>query len=144
MGAALAMQVAALPWRRGRAGVEILLVTSRETRRWIIPKGWPMSHLIDSNAAKREAWEEAGVDGCIRRRALGSYTYEKRAADGSRRSCIVTVFPFQVLHEHSNWPECRQRQRRWFTVQDAAARVAEAELRAIILAFGARGSEVGR
>ncbi len=136
MGKPISQQIAALPWRKGADGVEILLVTSRETKRWVIPKGWPMDHLVASNAAKQEAYEEAGIAGCIRRAAIGHYTYDKRAGDGSSRACVVTVYPFRVLQEHKAWPEDGERQRRWFSANDAAAKVKEAGLRAIILTFG--------
>lgn len=132
-------QVAALPWRKRRGRFEILLITSRETQRWVIPKGWPMTHLIAPNAAKREAYEEAGVDGSIRRKAIGRYTYEKRIRDGVTRPCVVTVYALGVGHEHETWPERKERKRCWFNAEEAAERVSEVELRAIILAFAAAG-----
>ena len=128
-------QVAALPWRRRRGGIEILLVTSRETRRWVIPKGWPMPRLVASGAARREAYEEAGVEGRLRRQAIGRYTYEKRLAGGSRTACVVTVYALGVLREYRTWPERLERKRSWFKAADAAAKVEEVGLRAIILAF---------
>jgi 8-oxo-dGTP pyrophosphatase MutT (NUDIX family) len=135
MPAARARQVAALPWRRRNGSIEILLVTSRETRRWVIPKGWPIVNLLAPNAAKREAYEEAGVDGRVRRKPVGRYTYSKRAADGSRRTCVVTVYALGVARQHRDWPERRERTRSWFKAQDAALKVEEAGLRAIIRAF---------
>jgi 8-oxo-dGTP pyrophosphatase MutT (NUDIX family) len=135
MGKSRAEQVAALPWRRRRGCVEILLVTSRETRRWVIPKGWPIARLVPSNAAKREAYEEAGVAGRVRRQAVGRYAYEKRSPDGSALSCVVTVFSLGVAREYSRWPECGERTRRWFKAEEAATKVHEAELGAIIRAF---------
>ena len=81
-------QVAALCWRRRKGTVEVLLVTSRETRRWVIPKGWPMDGLADYNAARREAFEEAGVEGHMRREPLGTFFYEKR---GKKEVLPVTV-----------------------------------------------------
>jgi len=137
MPRARATQVAALPWRKARGGLEILLITSRETRRWVIPKGWPIRNLVDSNAAKREAFEEAGVEGAVRRRPIGRYTYDKREADGSRRACIVTVYALGVVWEHSRWPERRERTRMWFKADVAANKVREPRLRAIIRAFAA-------
>lgn len=130
-----AAQIAALPWRRRNGGIEILLVTSRETHRWVIPKGWPMDHLIASNAAKQEAWEEAGVRGCVRRAALGCYRYRKRTAKGTARPCQVTVYALQVQRELRAWPEREERQRCWFPAELAADLVAEAELRDLILSF---------
>ncbi|HJQ58848.1 MAG TPA: NUDIX hydrolase [Vineibacter sp.] len=139
MSGIFAQQIAALPWRWRGGRLEILLITSRESRRWVIPKGWPMPRLIASNAAKREAYEEAGVDGAIRRAAIGRYTYEKRAKSGSSRACVVTVFALGVAREHRTWPEHRERTRRWCPVDEAADLVDEAELRAIIRAFAAHG-----
>ena len=135
MARARANQVAALPWRKRGERIEILLITSRETQRWVIPKGWPMANLAAFNAAKREAFEEAGVDGRVRRTAIGRYTYSKRAADGSRQACLVTVYALNVLQQHRAWPERGQRRRFWFTAAEAAGKVQEATLRAIIRAF---------
>jgi 8-oxo-dGTP pyrophosphatase MutT (NUDIX family) len=135
MPTARAQQVAALPWRRRNGNIEILLVTSRETRRWVIPKGWPIADLVASNAAKREAYEEAGVDGRVRRKPIGRYTYGKRAADGSRQTCVVTVFALGVTQQHRDWPERRERTRAWFKAKDAALKVQEIGLRANIRAF---------
>jgi 8-oxo-dGTP pyrophosphatase MutT (NUDIX family) len=132
-----ANQVGALPWRIRRGSLEILLVTSRQTRRWVIPKGWRMANLVDSNAAKREAFEEAGVAGRVRRKPIGRYTYSKRAADRSQRNCVVTVYALGVLREHRGWPERTERTRAWFRPEEAARKVREAGLRAIIRAFTA-------
>lgn len=136
MARSAARQVGALPWRRKGGGIEILLVTSRETKRWVIPKGWPMARLIDSNAAKREAYEEAGIDGRIQRQAIGRYAYDKRASNGSSQPCIVTVYAFRVLREHRSWPEKAERKRCWFKLEVAAEKVNEAGLRALIRSFG--------
>ncbi|MEQ1697665.1 MAG: NUDIX hydrolase [Hyphomicrobiaceae bacterium] len=126
-------QIAALPTRRGLDGqLEILLVTSRETHRWVIPKGWPMRNLADHLAAAEEAWEEAGVKGLLDEKALGSFTYDKR-----RRSDVialdVTVYLMKVAEVFDTWPEARERERAWFSITDAAEAIAEPELRAIIL-----------
>ena len=129
------MQIAALPWRKGKAGIEILLITSRETKRWVIPKGWPMLHLKDFNAAKREAHEEAGVEGRVRRNPIGLYTYEKKLKDQSMRSLGVHVYGLEVVRMLSHWPEYGQRLRQW-QKQDAAAKlVQEPQLEFIIKNF---------
>jgi 8-oxo-dGTP pyrophosphatase MutT (NUDIX family) len=129
-------QIAALPWRRKKDRVQILLVTSRETRRWVIPKGWPMEHLIDSNAAKLEALEEAGVDGHVKRASVGTYNYEKRLASGDVVTCRVAVFALEVVDQLKKWPEKAERKRQWFDVNDAAWEVDEAGLKVIIRKFG--------
>ncbi|GEP05451.1 NUDIX hydrolase [Methylobacterium oxalidis] len=133
------VQVAALPFRLGAEGQpEFLLVTSRETKRWIIPKGWPMPDRKDHRAAEREAYEEAGLKGRVGKKALGQYRYEKRMGDGSTVACAVKVFPLRVEDERRRWPERKQRRRRWYAPEDAAALVAESDLQELLLAFGAR------
>ncbi|HEY8579134.1 MAG TPA: NUDIX hydrolase, partial [Beijerinckiaceae bacterium] len=86
-------QVAALPWRLAPTGVEILLITSRGTKRWVIPKGWPMPGRRPHEAAQREAYEEAGVKGAIEPAPLGCYEYRKAAKNGALILCRVDVFP---------------------------------------------------
>jgi 8-oxo-dGTP pyrophosphatase MutT (NUDIX family) len=129
------VQYAALPIHRGEA-VEVMLITSRETRRWVIPKGWPMKGRKPHAVAAREALEEAGVTGRVGKTALGTYPYAKRLANGAAVLVKVRVFPLEVLRERSAWPEMAQRDRRWFSLNDAADAVEEPELSALILAFG--------
>jgi 8-oxo-dGTP pyrophosphatase MutT (NUDIX family) len=128
-------QVAALPYRQTDAGgVEFLLITSRETARWVIPKGWPMKGKEDRDAAAQEAWEEAGVRGRIGKRAVGRFEYDKILPDGRLR-CSVAVFPLAVELTDFAWPEFGERRRRWLLPQDAAAAVDEADLAKLILKF---------
>lgn len=129
-------QYGALPFRCGE-GVEILLITSRETRRWIIPKGWPMKGRTSRGAAAREALEEAGIAGRVARAPIGSYTYVKRGLGGQSWPCRVDVFPLEVRIERENWRERRQRIRQWFPFIEAADHVTEPDLKTLILAFGA-------
>lgn len=133
-------QVAALPVRPTPTGVEVLLITSRETRRWLIPKGWPMKGRKDYQAAAREALEEAGVQGKIRKQPIGAYTYQKRLIDRVE-PCRVMVYLLQVEKELPRWPEKDQRRRAWFSQRDAAERVSEPKLATLILALqtNARG-----
>jgi 8-oxo-dGTP pyrophosphatase MutT (NUDIX family) len=126
-----AKQIAALCWRWKKGQPEILLITSRETKRWVIPKGWPMDHLVDFNAAKTEAYEEAGVLGRMTRKSVGTYTYDKIEVDGTRR-VSVTVYALEVGEILKKWPEKRERRREWFSVSDAAQRVDEEGLKKII------------
>lgn len=134
-------QVAALPWRRN-ALVEILLVSSRETRRWVLPKGWPMKGRSLGQSAEREAHEEAGVEGEIAAAAIGRYRYMKRGKDGARE-LSVDVFPMRVTRERKHWPEEDERTRRWVSVEEAANAVDEPELKALIRAFGATLGDAG-
>jgi 8-oxo-dGTP pyrophosphatase MutT (NUDIX family) len=134
---AKARQVACLPWRRRRR-LEVLLITSRETRRWVIPKGWPIAGLGASGSAAREAFEEAGIEGRLSRSAIGSFSYDKRRADGTVKPTEVEVFALEVAVQHEDWPEHDERQCRWFPVSEAAAAVAEAGLRDLIRTFAGR------
>ena len=130
-----AHQIGALPWRRREGVLEVLLVTSRETRRWVAPKGWPMPYKSDAEAAATEAWEEAGVKGLIGPVPIGAYSYSKRLKDGSERPCRVKVYPLEVTVDRDDWPEAAQRDRRWMSPAEAADLVAEPELARLLRAF---------
>jgi 8-oxo-dGTP pyrophosphatase MutT (NUDIX family) len=125
-------QVAALPLRLAKNGsVEILLVTSRDTGRWIIPKGWTSKRIKDCKAAAREAREEAGVKGKILREAIGTYRYIKREL-GNGALIEVRVFLLKVSKRCKRWPEKRERRRAWFDIEDAASRVSDPGLSILI------------
>ena len=125
-------QVAALPVRKGADGqLEVLLVTSRETGRWVIPKGWPSKRLSDREAAAREARQEAGVVGTMKSRPIGTYRYRKVELEGTRL-LDVTVYLLKVAKEKKRWPEQEQRQRTWFKAAAAARRVREPSLQKLI------------
>lgn len=129
-------QIAALPIRRAEdGGLEILLVTSRETRRWVIPKGWPWPGLEDHRAAAEEAREEAGALGLPHTEPAGTFTYIKRRSKDAVY-VEVSVYRFDVEELLDTWPEAHQRQRAWFRPEDAAGLVEEAELKVLILALG--------
>lgn len=127
-------QVAALPVRKSAAGTEVLLITSRETRRWIIPKGWPMKGRKDAQAAAQEALEEAGVRGKVHKRPIGAYTYQKRLT-GSVEACRVMVYVLEVDKLLASWKEKDQRRREWFSPASAADKVSEPQLATIILSI---------
>lgn len=128
-------QVAALPMRRTADGaLQVLLVTSRESRRWVIPKGWPWEELPGHLAAAEEAWEEAGVRGRAGAEVIGRFSYEKRRS-GKSIAIEVSVYPLDVIDIFDTWPESAQRERAWFSVPDAAAAIAEPELREIMLSL---------
>jgi 8-oxo-dGTP pyrophosphatase MutT (NUDIX family) len=130
------VQSAALPWRRTAAGeVEVLLVTSRETRRWVAPKGWPIKGLKSFQTAAREAFEEAGVKGEISKKKLGVYHYDKRLRSGRLQKVRVTVYALAVSTECKVWPELGQREKLWTGPQAAAELVQEPELAAILRLF---------
>jgi 8-oxo-dGTP pyrophosphatase MutT (NUDIX family) len=132
-GAKGRLQYGALPYKVvGNNAVEVMLVTSRETKRWIIPKGWPMKDRKPYAAAKREAFEEAGVRGQIGKRPIGTYEYGKRLKSRTTVTCKVEVFPLKVREQAAKWPERGEREGRWFSPDEAAGVVEEAELREII------------
>jgi 8-oxo-dGTP pyrophosphatase MutT (NUDIX family) len=136
----LARQVGALPVRRAADGtLLVLLVTTLQTHRWIIPKGWPWPGEHDYAAAAEEAREEAGVLGEPGAISIGSYTYEKRRQSGPV-PVRVSVYLLEVREELETWPECKRRQRAWFTPGEAAAVVQEPELRALLLRLQADGA----
>lgn len=130
-------QSAALPYRWSRAGLEVMLVTSRTTHRWVLPKGSIGSGLTAYEAAVLEAWEEAGVEGRIGRSCVGVYAYTKRNEKKQKR-CLVKVFPLRVACVLPNWPERRERRRQWVSFRIAAARVQEVSLKKILSAFERR------
>ena len=114
-----------------------MLLTSRETSRWVIPKGWPMPGRKPHQVAMREAFEEAGLIGkMVSKQPFGSYHYTKLLSPGQQMLCEVLVFLFQVERQLEDWPEKSQRETRWFEPREAAALVDEGGLGEIIrLAF---------
>ncbi|MCU0899039.1 MAG: NUDIX hydrolase [Cypionkella sp.] len=127
-----AHQTAALCWRLHRGRVQVLLITSRDTGRWILPKGWPMTGKSASEAAAQEAWEEAGVHGTPTAEPLGFYGYDKLRPAGDALPCLVSVYPLRVTGLADRFPERKQRRRKWFDAAKAARKVAEPELRQML------------
>jgi 8-oxo-dGTP pyrophosphatase MutT (NUDIX family) len=131
--AGMGVQYSALPFRIESGSLQILLITSRETRRWIIPKGWPIRGLRPRAVAAREALEEAGLVGSIvGKRSIGSYHYSKRLPEDQENLCRVKVFLLSVDHQLDDWPEKEQRECQWVTPQEAAYMVEEGGLAEII------------
>ena len=129
-------QLAALPYRQVEGRLEVLLVTSRETRRWIIPKGWVEKGTKPHDMAAREAFEEAGVRGKVGKYPHGSYRYEKRLTAKRSVECEVTVFLLEVEQELDDWPEKGERERRWLSPSQAALDISESGLVAMLLSLG--------
>lgn len=135
-------QVAALPLRRTDAGLaEALLITSRETQRWVIPKGWPMPGLSDPDSAAAEAREEAGVVGKIHHKPLGRYLYWKRR-EAHFDLLEVAVYRLDVGGQLKTWRERHERAARWMTLPDAAEAVQEPGLQGILMSLETRLSKV--
>ncbi|SIO02520.1 NUDIX hydrolase [Vannielia litorea] len=127
------LQVAALCYRKRKDGKEVLLVTSRGTGRWILPKGWPIRGKDASGSAMQEAWEEAGVRrGQTAPDAIGSYFYRKTDDAGLGLPVQTLVFPVAVEEMADDFPEARERERRWVSPGEAADMVQEPELRDIL------------
>lgn len=125
-----AMQVAALCICRDSR--RVLLITSRGTGRWILPKGWPMPGRSMAEAAAQEAWEEAGVKGRLLPHALGSYSYQKQQDRGFAIPVRVQVYGIEVEELDKGFPEADQRERKWFGAQDASDLVEEPGLKALL------------
>jgi 8-oxo-dGTP pyrophosphatase MutT (NUDIX family) len=126
-------QYAALPFRIEPSGLRVCLLTSRETRRWVIPKGWPIRGLKPREAAAREAFEEGGLLGrIISKHPIGSYHYSKQLPDSQNKLCRVKVFLLSVEGQADVWPEMEQREWCWVDLGKAAQMVEEGGLAEII------------
>lgn len=132
---AVRTQFGALCWRVKNDKVQVLLVTSRQRKRWILPKGWPVDGATPVEAAEREAWEEAGVTGKAKPVCVGVYSYVKDINSEDRLPCVVAVFPVKVKKQHADWPEKSERRRKWMSLKEAAKAVDEKELTAILSGF---------
>ena len=120
--------------------IEILVVTSRDSGRWIIPKGWPMERKEPHEAAAIEAWEEAGVRGKVRKKPVGRYTYLKLLGDGDVVPCIVDIFQIEIKKAHDNFKERGERILAWVSPDEAARRVREVELKSLLVDFTPQGN----
>jgi 8-oxo-dGTP pyrophosphatase MutT (NUDIX family) len=136
-------QYAALCYRvKKKAGtLEVLLMTSRDTGRWVIPKGWPMARKCAYEVAAQEAFEEAGVQGKVETESLGHYSYRKVLRDGMKVTCKVQVYALEVNSIAKNFKEKGERVVEWVSCDEAVKRVQEPELRDLFLAFQQRTSE---
>jgi 8-oxo-dGTP pyrophosphatase MutT (NUDIX family) len=128
-------QYAALPWRWADEHLEILLITTLTTRRWVVPKGWPVEGCSPSERAAQEALEEAGVVGEMAQSPLGSFRYAKRRKSGETVPCKVAVFALEVARQRRTWPEKSVRETCWCSVDEALARVTDPGLKRLIAKF---------
>jgi 8-oxo-dGTP pyrophosphatase MutT (NUDIX family) len=126
-----------LPYRFTETNsLEVLLVTTRQTRRWIIPKGWPIKGLKPPKSAAREAYEEAGIRGTVGAKAIGVFSYEKGLdANGVTVPCEVRVFPMIVKRQLDTWPESHEREAQWFEPAKALSAIKDKGLRELIESF---------
>ena len=113
----------------------VLLITSRETGRWVVPKGNPMKGFAPHEAAAQEAFEEAGLSGVADPAPIGGFRYIKRRRVGRDRELSVTVYPLAVTAQADDWPERLQRRTRWFLPADASDAVDEPDLKRLIAGF---------
>jgi len=124
------------PLKSPSTGYEILLITSRGSGRWILPKGWPMPGRTLAAAALREAYEEAGIRGLSHEQPCGSYSYDKKDMPvGENNRFQVAVFAVFYQRQKKRWPEKQQRAFEWLAPAEAAERVEEAGLKEILLHF---------
>jgi 8-oxo-dGTP pyrophosphatase MutT (NUDIX family) len=139
---AVRVQYGSLPYRFSQdAALEILLVTTRGTRRWIIPKGWPIKGLRPGKSAAREAFEEAGVTGRIGGKPIGSFAFDKlRDEAGGMTTCEVKVYPLLVKRQSHVWPESHQRTTQWVQPGRAIAMIKEPDLKKIVASFAKRAA----
>ena len=134
---AFRQQYAALCFRYlpDRRGTEILVVTSRDSGRWIIPKGWPMKRKKPWEAAAIEAFQEAGVQGKVGKKPVGHYTYLKLMDDGDVVPCVVDVFQIEATDVAEKYKEKGERIVAWVSPDEAARRVREIELKSLLVEF---------
>ena len=132
-------QFAALCYRVRQGKVQVLLITSRGAKRWIVPKGWPMDSKPPGAAAAREAWEEAGVRGRVTGGCLGVYSYTKEMDGGEMLPVVAMLYPVEVKITADKYPEAGQRRRKWMSRKKAAKMVSEPELARMIRDFDPRG-----
>lgn len=128
-------QFAALCYKVEGKKLRFLLITSRASGRWIIPKGWPMPGLDPLECVRREAWEEAGIKGTVMPRPLGLFTYLKNMGRSDDLPCVAITYAMEVDKLARIYPEAGQRKRKWMSGKKAAKRLESPELAAIIKDF---------
>ena len=131
----LRMQFAALCFKVEKRRPEVLLVTSRRSERWVLPKGWPIDGLTPAQIVIREAFEEAGVEGIPLEVCVGHYNYRKQIGGKTRMPCIAAVYPVHVMGLSKKFPENSERNRMWFKPKAAADQVTEPALKSILRNF---------
>lgn len=133
-------QFSALCFRVRSGKVQVLLITSRGAKRWIVPKGWPMNAKTPADAALQEAWEEAGVTGRVTSGCLGVFSYVKDLGEGQMLPVVAMLYPVEVKALATDYPEAGQRRRKWMSRKKAMKLVREPELARMIRDFEPRGA----
>ena len=134
---AIRVQYGVLPYQFTETDLlEVLLVTTRRTRRWVVPKGWPIKGLKPPQSAAREAYEEAGIRGTVGAKAIGIFSYNKVLdISGGIVPCEVRVFAMIVKRQLDTWPEAHEREARWFEPAKALSAIKDKGLRELIESF---------
>lgn len=130
-------QSSVLPFRIGKNGFEILMITSIKRGRWIIPKGIIEPDMTPAASAAKEAYEEAGVEGDVTEISIGKYHYEKWGG-----LCRCDVYPLRVTIIHEVWQERHERKREWVSGSEALKRIRHKKLRAIVRKFIERRADL--
>jgi 8-oxo-dGTP pyrophosphatase MutT (NUDIX family) len=125
-------QIGALCYRLTHKKLKILLITSRRSKKWIIPKGWKVDELSSRKSAALEAWEEAGVQGRVSEKPVGTYYYRKKKKSEGFFTCAVNVFTIDVQSSKKVYPEQGQRQKKWIDALEATELIVEPELKNLI------------
>lgn len=128
-------QFAALCWRRHKGKVQVLVITSRRRKRWILPKGWPMDGKTPAECALIEAWEEAGVRGMAQDACIGVYSYARIREGEASVPCLALLYPVKVKKLRDKFPEAKDRKRKWVSRKKAAKMVDSRELGKLIKGF---------
>ena len=131
-------QIGALCFWSTDKNIKILLITSRRSRRWIIPKGWKVDKMSNRKSVALEAWEEAGVQGRVSDRPVGTYYYRKRSNKDEFLTCAVKVFALDVKARKKKFPERGERKLKWVNPTSAIDLVSEPELKKVIKNFASR------
>ena len=120
-------QAGAIPWRWGSSGIEVLLITSSQGSRWIVPKGWIEEGCTSKETARQETYEEAGVEGILSVAPIGSLDFKR-----GDRVLRVELFTLEVTDVYAHWPEDYRRQRVWLDPREAALTASEPGLARLI------------
>lgn len=129
------VQYGVLPWRRTADSFEVLLITTRTTHRWIVPKGWPEQGRTPCECAVQEAFEEAGVVGNVSDEVIGVFSHRKQLKSGDTIVCRVHIYAMEVTNFCDEWPEKYERKAKWSSVDEALSLITELGLRRIIAKF---------